>query len=151
MMALLTRALPYLISVALLLSIWSMWRTIATQKDMINAQSGAITQLIENVDSVVELNRGQVEGIEMLLAANSQVQLSLNERQQEIRRLQSDVQEIRIWADQSLPADIVRLRERPAARGAANYAKPVPTGSALRDAGGESTNERRLESGTRAN
>nr|WP_165972538.1 hypothetical protein [Paracandidimonas soli] len=124
---------------------WGQYRQIGLQKELIKKQESAIKTAIDKLNQVQLI----VEKNDVLMSAMLGVQVEVNSRlstrQQEIRRLQNDVAEIRQWADQQLPDDIVRMRQRPAATGARAYGQSVPAGSALRAAGGEPPHERRPE------
>lgn len=88
-------------------------------------------RLEDQLDSVAylyEQNRRQTLD---LLKAQQAVRKSLTEQQQETRRLQSEVQEIKEWADTALPTDIVGLRQRPAITGADFY-RSLSSGNTLR-------------------
>lgn len=130
---------------------WGQYRQIGLQEELIKNQAEVIETAIQNMEVVKNMVEESRYQMSELLMAQGQVQSSLSARQQELRRLQNDVQEIRIWADQSLPADIVRLRQRSTARGAADYGQSVPASGAVRDAGGKPANERGAESGVGAN
>jgi LysB family phage lysis regulatory protein len=60
---------------------------------------------------------------------------TLTERENLIENLQHENTTIRGWADAPLPDAIARLRERPAATGAAAYSERLPGGDALPVAG----------------
>lgn len=124
---------------------WGQYRQIGLQRDLITRQDQAIESTLKSLDAVKGLAEASRDQMADLLTAQGKVQSSLSARQREIRRLQNDVEEIRTWAEQPLPADIVRMRHRPAARGAGDYGQPVPAGGAVRDAGGKSAHERGSE------
>lgn len=89
-------------------------------------------RLEDQLDSVVyiyEQNRQQTLD---LLNAQQAIRKSLTGQQQETRRLQSEVQEIKEWADGLLPTDIVRLRQRPALTGASAYSERLSSSDTMR-------------------
>lgn len=126
---------------------WGQYRQIGLQRELISRQDEAIQSTLESLNAVKGLAETSRDQMADLLTAQGQVQSSLSARQQEIRRLQSDVKEIRAWAEQPLPADIVRMRQRPAARGAGDYGKPMPPSGSVRDAGSGTQDQRRPEPG----
>ncbi|EEJ9060677.1 LysB family phage lysis regulatory protein, partial [Salmonella enterica subsp. enterica serovar Anatum] len=56
-----------------------------------------------------------------LYAAAEQTTALLRSRQRRIEELKRENEDLRRWADTPLPADIIRLRERPALAGGAAY------------------------------
>lgn len=132
MSALILRLLPYGAVLAVIVLIWSLWQTIDAQNQALAAHQGEVKRLVQNVDLVIDQNRKNAEGLEDLLLSQQKVSRTLSSRTLEIRRLQSDVEEIRQWADQPLPDHIVRLRTRRAITGAAGYSAAVPAGGAVR-------------------
>lgn len=56
-----------------------------------------------------------------LYAAAEQTTVLLRNRQHRIEELKRENEDLRRWADTPLPADIIRLRERPALAGGAAY------------------------------
>lgn len=121
---------------------WGQHRQIKLQRTLIENQADAIRAANESLAKLADQAETNREQMGELLLSQSHVQSSLSARQQEIRRLQSDIKEIRDWADQPLPGDIVRLRQRPAARGASGYGQSVPAGGSVRAAGSEPEKKR---------
>jgi len=142
MKALVLRLLPYLGALAIAVAGWAMWRTIDAQGQTLQDQKRSIDQLVRAVHQVADLNRQQANEMESLLKAQQHVSRTLSNRTLEIRRLQDDVEEIRQWAGQPLPADVVRLRARPAVTGAHGYRESMPTGGAVRAERGGSDDQR---------
>lgn len=58
-----------------------------------------------------------------LYAAAEQTTALLRTRQHRIEELKRENEDLRRWADTPLPADIIRLRERPVLAGGAAYRK----------------------------
>lgn len=56
-----------------------------------------------------------------LYAAAEKTSVLLRNRQHRIEELKRENEDLRRWADTALPADIIRLRERPALAGGAAY------------------------------
>ena len=67
-----------------------------------------------------------------LMNAQQSISSHLITQQRETQRLQNEVQEIKEWADNVLPADIARLRQRPAFTGANAYSERLFSGDSLR-------------------
>ncbi|ELI7919335.1 LysB family phage lysis regulatory protein [Yersinia enterocolitica] len=65
--------------------------------------------------------RQQVAGADQLLA----------QRNSQIKRLYRENETLRRWADTPLPDDIIRLRQRPAFTGAANYRQWLSEGHSV--------------------
>jgi LysB family phage lysis regulatory protein len=70
-----------------------------------------------------------------LQGERNSIAATLTERENLIDNLQHENVAIRSWADAPLPDAIARLRERPAATGAAAYAERLPGSDALSAAG----------------
>lgn len=75
-----------------------------------------------------------------LLGERNSIAATLTERENLIDNLQHENATIRSWADAPLPDAIARLREHPAATGAAAYFERLPGSDALPVAGGSSQN-----------
>lgn len=91
------------------------------------------TELVSKTQQLTEKN-SQLIGLSILTETNSREQTRLyaaaedtaallRSRQYWIRELKSENEDLRRWADNPLPADITRLRERPAIAGGAAYRK----------------------------
>lgn len=84
---------------------------------------------LDLVAYIYEQNRQQTLD---LLNAQQAIRKSLTGQQQETQRLQNEVQEIKEWADNALPADIIRLRQRSAFTGASAYSERLPSSDTMR-------------------
>lgn len=78
-----------------------------------------------------------------LRAKQSQIRQQLAERQQTIKDLTNENQQLRDWAATELPATARRLRTRPAITGAADYQAWLSGSGALHAAGDQSQRQRR--------
>ncbi|ECY7596919.1 LysB family phage lysis regulatory protein [Salmonella enterica subsp. enterica serovar Newport] len=112
------RALAVVLALALAALGWQSWRlnnashTIETQE-----LTKKNSQLI-GLSILTETNsREQTR----LYAAAEQTTALLRSRQRRIEELKRENEDLRRWADTPLPADIIRLRERPALAGGAAY------------------------------
>ncbi|EET2952275.1 LysB family phage lysis regulatory protein [Escherichia coli] len=118
-----------LVVLALLLASlgWQMWRladashTIETQRAALKSKAHELTkknsQLISLSILAETYNREQAR----LYAEAEQTSALLRQRQHRIEELKRENEDLRRWADTPLPADIIRLRERPALTGGAAY------------------------------
>lgn len=85
-----------------------------------------------HLEAFTELNKKNNRQTIELLAAQQAVKHSLSAQQRETQRLQNEVQEIKEWADNALPADIIRLRQRSAFTGASAYSERLPSSDTMR-------------------
>lgn len=119
--------LPGVIALMFALLGWQSWRlnnashTIETQGAALKSKTHELikknSQLI-GLSILTETNsREQVR----LYAAAEQNAALLRNRQHRIEELKRENEDLRRWADTPLPADIVRLRGRPAIAGGAAY------------------------------
>lgn len=117
-----------LVVLALLLAAlgWQTWRladasqTIITQADELRSKAALAksnSQLISLSILTETNNREQAR----LYAEAEQTSVLLRQRQHRIEELKRENEDLRRWADTPLPADIIRLRERPTLTGGAAY------------------------------
>ncbi|CNJ07110.1 Rz-like lysis system protein LysB [Yersinia bercovieri] len=94
---------------------------------------------------------GQLIALALTANANNQAQAQLRQqvasadqllaqRNSHIKRLYRENETLRRWADTSLPDDIIRLRQRPAFTGAADYRQWLSEGRGVSVSGGQSAN-----------
>ena len=122
-----TRTLAVMLALIIGALGWQSWRlnnarhTIETQGE----------QLATNTQALAKKN-SQLIGLSILAETNSRAQMRLyaaaeqtaallHHRQHRIEELKRENEDLRRWADTPLPADIIRLRERPALAGGAAY------------------------------
>ncbi|KUQ41664.1 hypothetical protein AWI16_17815 [Enterobacter ludwigii] len=122
-----TRALAVTLALVLAALFWQSWRLNNARHD-IETQGEALatkTQALAKKNS-------QLIGLSILTETNSRAQMRLyavaeqtsallRHRQHRIEELKRENEDLRRWADTPLPADIIRLRERPALAGGAAY------------------------------
>ena len=84
---------------------------------IMSAGKGVSAQLISLSILTETNNREQAR----LYAEAEQTSALLRQRQHRIEELKRENEDLRRWADTPLPADIIRLRERPALTGGAAY------------------------------
>lgn len=136
------RVLSGLLVASVISVMWMQYQQLGTQKNLIQKYSEENESLQQGIDTMVNAYVTNNEKIEQVLMSQQRIQQNLNARQTEIRRLQNDVEEIRIWADVSLPDDIVRLRQRPTITGTKNYSSAVSASSAVHTDGIQPTDKR---------
>ena len=118
-----------LVMLALLLAAlgWQTWRladasqTISTQADELQRQSQALAKSNSQLISLSILTETNNREQARLYADAEQTSALLRQRQRRMEELKRENEDLRRWADTPLPADIIRLRERPALTGGAAY------------------------------
>lgn len=116
-----------LVVLALLLAAlgWQTWRladasqTISTQANELQSKSQALAKSNSQLISLSILTETNNREQARLYAEAEQTSAQL--RQRRIEELKRENEDLRHWADTPLPADIIRLRERPALTGGAAY------------------------------
>ncbi|HCJ9485915.1 LysB family phage lysis regulatory protein [Escherichia coli] len=118
-----------LVVLALLLAAlgWQTWRladasqTISTQADELQSKSQALAKSNSQLISLSILTETNNREQARLYAEAEQTIALLRQRQRRIEELKLENEDLRRWADTPLPADIIRLRERPVLTGGAAY------------------------------
>ncbi|HAV1620249.1 TPA: LysB family phage lysis regulatory protein [Enterobacter hormaechei subsp. steigerwaltii] len=122
-----TRTLAVMLALLLAALVWQSWR-LNNARHAIETQG---EQLATKTQSLAKKN-SQLIGLSILTETNSRAQMRLyaaaeqttallRHRQHRIEELKRENEDLRRWADTPLPADIIRLRERPALAGGAAY------------------------------
>ncbi|MCM7406401.1 Rz-like lysis system protein LysB [Enterobacter cloacae] len=122
-----TRTLAVVLVLLLAALGWQSWR-LNTARHAIETQGNALEV---KAQALAEKN-SQLIGLSILTETNSREQMRLyaaaehttallRNRQHRIEELKRENEDLRRWADTPLPADIIRLRERPALAGGAAY------------------------------
>lgn len=127
---------------ALLFLLWQQHRQIGLQADVIALQKSVQQQLEAGLQTLADSSSKNQDRMRNLLAAQQQVQQDLATRNAQFRRLQADVEEVRDWARQPLPADVVRLLEQPAQTGARHPGAGLPAGDPVHAHGGQPADQR---------
>ncbi|MGP2470717.1 Rz-like lysis system protein LysB [Yersinia sp. 2540 StPb PI] len=94
---------------------------------------------------------GQLIALALTANANNQAQAQLRQqvasadqllaqRNSQLKRLYRENETLRRWADTPLPDDIIRLRQRPAFTGAADYRQWLSEGHSVPVSGSQPTN-----------
>lgn len=122
-----TRTLAVTFALVLAALGWQSWR-LNNARHAIEAQSEAL----ETKTQALAEKNSQLIGLTILTETNSRAQMRLyaaaeqttallRHRLHRIEELKRENEDLRRWADTPLPADIIRLRERPALAGGAAY------------------------------
>ncbi|WFX65998.1 Rz-like lysis system protein LysB [Citrobacter braakii] len=122
-----TRAL--VVGLALILAAlgWQSWRlnsarhTIETQERELETKGQALAKKNSQLIGLSILYETNSQEQTRLYATAEQTTALLRSRQRRIEELKRENEDLRNWADAPLPADIIRLRERPALAGGAAY------------------------------
>lgn len=122
-----TRALAVVVALALVALGWQSWRlnsashTIETQRAALKSKAQELTKKNSQLIGLSILAETNSREQTRLYAAAEQTTALLRSRQRRIEELKRENENLRRWADTPLPADIIRLRERPALAGGAAY------------------------------
>lgn len=136
------RALAGLLVCSIVVVMWQQYRRLDLQQQIMDAQTEVNQQLMGALAEVISAQESSAELVTGLLHSQQSIQRGLSARTSEIRRMQSEVSEIRDWADRPLPDAIVRMRNRPDITGAAALNSAVPAGSAVHADSNEPENKR---------
>ena len=128
--------------VGLGLSGWALWQrgNAATERaDRIAQQRDTAQQENQRRQVVIDALWDNARRLESQRRALAEQQTELartaSNRLEQIQELQRDNDEIREWAGTRLPADVIRLRQRPAVTGADPYRQSVRDPGALHATG----------------
>ena len=121
------RALAVVLALTLAALGWQSWRlnnashTIETQGAALKSKAQELTKKNSQLIGLSILTETNSREQMRLYAAAEQTSALLRNRQHRIEELKRENEDLRRWADTPLPADIIRLRERPALAGGAAY------------------------------
>jgi len=122
-----TRTLAVMLALVLTALGWQSWRlinarhTIETQGEQLVTTAQALAKKNSQLIGLSILTETNSREQMQLYAAAEQTAVLLRNRQHRIEELKRENEDLRRWADTPLPADIIRLRERPALAGGAAY------------------------------
>lgn len=122
-----TRALAVILALAFALLGWQSWRlnnashTIEMQGAALKSKTQELTKKNSQLISLSILTETNSRAQAQLYAAAEQTSALLRSRQRRIEELKRENEDLRRWADTPLPADIIRLRDRPPLTGGADY------------------------------
>lgn len=122
-----TRALAVMLAMIVAVLGWQSWR-LNNARHTIESQG----EKLEKKEQELAKKNSQLIGLSILTETNNREQMRLyataeqtatllRTRQHRIEELKRENEDLRRWADTPLPADINRLRERPALAGGAAY------------------------------
>ncbi|ELS8099702.1 TPA: Rz-like lysis system protein LysB [Escherichia coli] len=122
-----TRVLAVLLALVVALLGWQSWRlnnaghTIGTQAEALRNNKHELAKKNSQLISLSILTETNRRAQTQLYAAAEETSALLRSRQRLIEELKRENENLRRWADTPLPADIIRLRDRPALAGGAAY------------------------------
>jgi len=122
-----TRTLAIVLALVIAALGWQSWQlsdarhTIETQGEALETKTQALAKKNSQLISLAILTETNSREQMRLYAAAEQTTALLRHRQHRIEELKRENEDLRRWADTPLPADIIRLRERPAFAGGADY------------------------------
>lgn len=132
-----SRLIGVAVVLLLALSAFLGWR-LSRAHEAIGTQRESITGLTRQLSDA----RGQLMAVDLMARANDALQLRLQRRQDalaaaaadrdmQLKRLLHENADVKRWADAPLPADIIRLQNRPAVTGAGGYQGVLSGGEPL--------------------
>ncbi len=122
-----TRILAIALALVITVLGWQSWRlnnarhAIETQGEQLATKAQALAEKNSQLIGLSILTETNSREQMRLYAAAEQASALLRNRQHRIEELKRENEDLRRWADTPLPADIIRLRERPALAGGAAY------------------------------
>ncbi|MFV4744356.1 Rz-like lysis system protein LysB [Citrobacter portucalensis] len=122
-----TRLLAVVLALTIAALGWQSWRfnnashTIETQGRELETKGRELTKKSSQLIGLSILTETNSREQMRLYAAAEKTTALLRNRQHRIEELKRENENLRRWADTPLPADIIRLRERPALAGGAAY------------------------------
>jgi len=122
-----TRTLAIMLALVIAALGWQSWRlnnarhTIETQGEQLEVKAQDLAKKNSQLIGLSILTETNSRAQMRLYAAAEQTTALLRNRQHRIEELKRENEVLRRWADTPLPADIIRLRERPALAGGAAY------------------------------
>ncbi|EOY5741566.1 TPA: Rz-like lysis system protein LysB [Enterobacter bugandensis] len=121
------RTLAVILALVLAALGWQSWRlnnarhTIETQGEVLETRTQALAKKNSQLIGLSILTETNSRAQMRLYAAAERTSALLRNRQHRIEELKRENEDLRRWADTPLPADIIRLRGRPALAGGAAY------------------------------
>lgn len=122
-----TRTLAIVLALVVAALGWQSWQlsdarhTIDTQGEALETKTQALAKKNSQLISLAILTETNSRAQMRLYAAAELTTALLRNRQHRIEELKRENEDLRRWADTPLPADIIRLRARPALAGGAAY------------------------------
>ncbi|HDX8750882.1 TPA: LysB family phage lysis regulatory protein [Klebsiella michiganensis] len=132
-----TRTLAVILVLALAALGWQSWRlneashTIDQQSSDLKAKGEKLAKTNSQLIALSILTETSNREQTRLYAAAESTNALLRSRQRRIEELKRENEDLRRWAGTPLPADIIRMRERPALAGGAAYREWLSQGDTV--------------------
>ncbi|HAT3648712.1 Rz-like lysis system protein LysB [Raoultella ornithinolytica] len=132
-----TRTLAVILALALAALGWQSWRlnkashTIEQQDSDLKVKGERLAKTNSQLIALSILTETNNREQTRLYAAAESTNALLRSRQRRIEDLKRENGDLRRWADAPLPADIIRMRERPALAGGAAYREWLSQGDTV--------------------
>ncbi|HBQ6311968.1 TPA: LysB family phage lysis regulatory protein [Klebsiella pneumoniae] len=132
-----TRTLAVILALALAALGWQSWRlnkashTIEQQDSDLKVKGERLAKTNSQLIALSILTETNNREQKRLYAAAESTNALLRSRQRRIEDLKRENGDLRRWADAPLPADIIRMRERPALAGGAAYREWLSQGDTV--------------------
>ncbi|EMM1613160.1 LysB family phage lysis regulatory protein [Raoultella ornithinolytica] len=132
-----TRTLAVILALALAALGWQSWRlnkashTIEQQDSDLKVKGERLAKTNSQLIALSILTETNNREQARLYAAAESTNALLRGRQRRIEDLKRENEDLRRWADAPLPADIIRMRERPALAGGAAYREWLSQGDTV--------------------
>ncbi|HDS5296786.1 TPA: LysB family phage lysis regulatory protein [Klebsiella quasipneumoniae subsp. similipneumoniae] len=132
-----TRTLAVILAMALAALGWQSWRlnkashTIEQQDSDLKVKGERLAKTNSQLIALSILTETNNREQTRLYAAAESTNALLRSRQRRIEDLKRENEDLRRWADAPLPADIIRMRERPALAGGAAYREWLSQGDTV--------------------
>ncbi|MCQ8545205.1 Rz-like lysis system protein LysB [Klebsiella pneumoniae] len=132
-----TRTLAVILALALAALGWQSWRlnkashTIEQQDSDLKVKGERLAKTNSKLIALSILTETNNREQKRLYAAAESTNALLRSRQRRIEDLKRENGDLRRWADAPLPADIIRMRERPALAGGAAYREWLSQGDTV--------------------
>lgn len=132
-----TRILVIILGLVLAALGWQSWRmneasrTIKQQGQALKTTGEKLAKTNSQLIALSILSETNNREQARLYAAAESTNALLRSRQRRIEELKRENEDLRRWADTLLPADIIRMRERPALAGGAAYREWLSQGDAV--------------------
>ncbi|MHB0369155.1 Rz-like lysis system protein LysB [Klebsiella pneumoniae] len=132
-----TRTLVIILALVLAALGWQSWRmneasrTIKQQGQALKTTGEKLAKTNSQLIALSILSETNNREQARLYAAAESTNALLRSRQRRIEELKRENEDLRRWADTLLPADIIRMRERPALAGGAAYREWLSQGDAV--------------------
>lgn len=132
-----------LLSMLLLLAItgWLKWQAVSLGKSLADAQqqTRTLTAAVNSRDTVITVlqheTRQQAQAGQQLRDTLAGAQRLALRREQQLQKVLNENQVLREWFSRALPADVIRLHQRPAFTGTSDYLRWLSDGQPVPDPG----------------